>query len=211
MSPFGASAMRTMSRGSRVKLQRRVGNHVLKNLVRLKIEPTVEMPPVPHQAPQTLAVVNSGPETRRDEGHATALPEQTQPLFDERQIKVEVAGLRARIGVGATRRLQISDHIRIDLREILQLHVRRVAEHDIEAAIPVTGPDLREGDAPLKTRARSSTSGVRCRPAQKSSATRLLPIRIVCSSEDSGAAARAVCSQSASLAISTDAGLISTP
>ena len=36
-------------------------------------------------------------------------------------------------------------------------------------------------------------------------------MRMVCSSEDSGVEARAECSQSASLAISTDAGLMSTP
>ena len=131
-------------------LQRGVGGRLAEHLERPQINPALEALLRPHQAPQPLAGPVHGPQTRRDEGHPPVRREEPEAQLDERQVEIEIAGPRALVGVWTAGGLQPRGDLWIDGAQGLQLHVRRVAEHDVEAAVRAVRPDLGKGRAPVE-------------------------------------------------------------
>ena len=144
--------------------------------------------------------------------------EKRNPLFDERQVEVEVSGLRACVRFDVDRGSSIAQecrHIGVHHPKILQLHIRRVADDGVKAALAALRKDFRERRLPIKGIHTLSFCLVIKREVylalEESGPIRLLPSRMFSSSEDRGLSPRAVCSHSASRVISTEAGLMSTP
>ena len=119
----------------REDLDRGVDGRFLEHLVRTKIEPLFEMPPFVNQPPQPFAVFERRPQVGRDVAHPPMPVQQRKPLLDERQVEIEIARLRRTIRPFAARaRNQPVRHVGMDLGEILQLHIWRVADYRVEAA-----------------------------------------------------------------------------
>ena len=77
----------------------RVDRCLLEHLMAPEVEPAVEMPPARDEVSQAFTVVVYGPNRGRNVAHPPTWPQQPQPRLDKGEVKVEVAGTSALIGI----------------------------------------------------------------------------------------------------------------